>query len=183
MELPSNNVRDYPNMTKVVNEFVAEINEKSPYHYGNHQKSNLWNVHYYYIEGNAFVIDYDWFGNAAAMSIEFGSRGTIDGDGGRKEGLDSRYPPPFGSILWWVRLKGIKFRRHSKVNGRFIKSYSLLQTTWMIQRKIARHGTRAKGWGQQIVAEVFPTYEERFNEALVQDMEYQMLKYYPDLVK
>lgn len=170
-------------MTRVVNEFVAEINEKSPYHYGDHTKSNLWNVHYYYIEGNAFVIDYDWFGNAAAMSIEFGSRGTSDGDGGRKGSMD-RFPPPFGSILWWVKQKDIKgFQRRSKITGRYIKSYNLHQVTWLIQRKIAKHGTRAKGWGQQIVAEVFPTYEERFNQALAQDMEYQIEKYYPDLVK
>lgn len=184
MTIPSSNVRDYPNLTRAVNQFVAEINERSPYHYGNHQRSNLWNVHYYYVENGAFIIDYDWFGNAAAMSIEFGSRGRKDGDGGNKPGM-SREDPPLSRIVEWVKKKRIRgYNRRSEVTGRFIRGrYNVRQVAWQIKRKIGEHGTRAKKYGQQIVEEVFPKYEEAFNEALAQDIDYQIQKYYPDLIQ
>ena len=183
MDLPSNNVRDYPNLTKVVNEFVAEINERSPYHDGSHNATKLWNVHYYYIEDGAFVIDYDWIGNAAVLSIEFGSRGRLDGDGGNKPGKERR-DPPLSRIMEWVKKKGIKGgRRRSRITGRYIRSYNLRQVSFLIQRKVGRHGTVAKKYGQQIVEEVFPKYEALFDDAVARDIEYQIAKYYPDLVK
>lgn len=183
MNLPSNNVRDYPNLTRVVNQFVAEINSKNPYHY-NGKAANLWNVKYYYVQDGAFIIEYEWFGSAAAMSIEFGSRGRIDGDGGRKGGMD-RKDPPLVRIMDWVKKKRIRgFNRRSTVTGRFIRGrYKIKQVAWQIAHKIGEHGTKAKGWGRQLVEEIFPKYEDDFNDAVALDIEYQITKYYPDLAK
>lgn len=183
MNLPSNNVRDYPNLTRVVNQFVAEINSKNPYHY-NGKAANLWNVKYYYVQDGAFIIEYEWFGSAAAMSIEFGSRGRIDGDGGRKE-AKKRANPPFTRIFEWAKKKGIRgHERRSSITGRYIQgNRAIKQAAWRIVRKIGDHGTEAKGYGRQLVAEIFPRYEEDFNDAVALDIEYQITKYYPDLTK
>lgn len=183
MNLPSNNVRDYPNLTRAVNQFIAEVNDNNPYHY-NGRAANLMSVKYYYVENDSFVIEFDWFGSAAAMSIEFGSRGRIDGDGGRKEGM-RREDPPMSKIIEWVKKKRIRgYNRRSEVTGRFIRGrYSIKQAAWQIKRKIGEHGTKAKGWGRALVDETYKKYEEVFDAALTQDIEFQIGKYYPDLVK
>ena len=74
-------------------------------------------------------------------------------------------------------------RRRSRITGRYIRSYNLRQVSFLIQRKVGRHGTVAKKYGQQIVEEVFPKYEALFDDAVARDIEYQIAKYYPDLVK
>lgn len=182
MDIPSTNVRDYPNMTRVVNDFVGEINDKNPYTYHG-QKANIWNVRYYSIEDNAFVIEYDWYGSPAAMSIEFGSRGRLDGDGGNKDGKD-RKDPPISRILEWVKKKGIKGgRRRSGVTGRYIRSFTQFSIALWVKRKVGEHGTKAKKWAQQMIDETFPKYEPLLDAALAADIDYQMQKYYPDLVK
>lgn len=174
MNLPSNDVRDYPNMKRTADEMFSEINARSPYQ--ERDTHNLVVVNYYYVDQNFFVAEYDFHGFAGTMSIEFGSRG-------RSTGLKNRKDPPFESIFRWVQKKGINpRRRRSKVTGRYLRSFTLKQVTYGIMHHIGELGTRPKGWGRALAEEIFAQYEERFSDAFAADVEYQVNKYYPDLV-
>lgn len=174
MTIPSNDVRDYPNMKRTADEMFSVINARSPYR--ERDTHNLIVVRYYYVDQNAFVAEYDFRGEAGSMSIEFGSRG-------RRTGLKNRKDPPFESIFRWVEKKGLHAnRRRSKITGRYLRSFSLKQVTYGIMHHIGELGTRPKGWGRALAEEIFERYEERFSDAFAADVEYQVNKYYPDLV-
>jgi len=174
MTLPSNDIRDYPNMKRTADEMFSEINARSPYR--ERDTHNLIVVKYYYVDQNTFVAEYDFRGEVGSMSIEFGSRG-------RATGLKNRKDPPFASIFDWVQKKGIHARRRrSKVTGRYLRSFSLKHVTYGIMHRIGELGTKPKGWGRALAEEIFAHYEERFSEAFAADIEYQIEKYYSDLV-
>lgn len=175
MNLPSNNVRDYPNLTRAVNDMFAEINARSPYKERNTHQLAVPNI--YYIDGDAFVAEFRYGGLAGSMSIEFGSRG-------RDSGLPKRKNPPMQSILRWVEKKGIRGRQKRSKIGRFKSGfYNLKQTAYAIAKHIGAVGTKPKGWGQALVPKVVAEYQVRFSQAFADDMEYQITKYYPDLAK
>ena len=175
MTLPSTNVRDYPNMTKAANEMFAYINEHSPY--GDRGTHNLIVVQSYYIDGPYFTAEYRYGGTVRSMSIEFGSRG-------RSTGLPDRYDPPASSILEWIEKKGIKSRyRKSKVTGRFIRNYSLKQLAYAIAHTVGQRGTKEKGWGRELAEKTFKEWEWQFSDAFAKDIDYQIEKYYPELLK
>lgn len=176
MTLPSNNVRDYPAMTRTANEMFAEINDRSPY--AERDTKKLIVVRSYYIDGPCFVAEYNYSGTVRAMSIEFGSRG-------RSNGLPKRKNPPAENILEWMKQKGINVarRRRSMITGRFIRSYNLRQIAYAIAHTIGERGTVGKGWGQELAERIFNEWNERFSEAFVQDIDYQIKKYFPELTK
>lgn len=176
MNIPSNNVRDYPNLTRAVNDMVGEINNRSPYKESGSQKLVV--PDYYYIEDGAFVVQFKYRGQVGSMSIEFGSRG-------RNTGLPNRKDPPVNSILRWVEKKGIRGKqRRSRITGRFQRGfYTAKQVAYAIARLIGRRGTAAKGWGRELVAKVVDEYQVRFSQAVAKDFDYQFAKYFPDLAK
>jgi len=181
--LPSRNVRDYVNTTRVVDEIVAEVNARSPYKSERGVAAKIASVRYYVIRDGSFTIVYDLPGNVVIYSIEFGSRGRVSGDAGRKGGRD-RYDPPVSRIMKWIQKKGIHpARRRSSITGRFIRSYNIRQLAYAISHHIGDYGTKAKHNAPKIWDEVMQIYQPRIDEALTKDMELIMQKIHPELFK
>lgn len=181
--LPSRNIRDYRHTTAVVDAMVAEVNERSPYNNGRGNGLKLASVRYYVIRDGNFTIVYDLPGGVVVYSIEFGSRGRISGDNGRK-GKVARHNPPVSRILQWIERKGIHpSRRRSLKTGRFIKSYTKKQMAFAIAHKIGDYGTAAKHNAPRVWSEVMQIYQSRIDEALTQDLEDILKKNHADLFK
>lgn len=180
--LPSRNIRDYRHTTAVVDAMVAEVNERSPYNNGRGNGLKLASVRYYVIRDGAFTIVYDLPGGVVVYSIEFGSRGRISGDNGRK-GKVARRNPPVSRILQWIERRGLRPR--SMKTGRFIKitRYTKMRMAYAIAHKIGDYGTAAKHNAPRIWSEVMQMYQSRIDEALVQDLEDILKKNHADLFR